>query len=396
VYARYPKGIDSVAFGASTDKVVLHLKGEGNGIVEEYQKVQRKWNFSSKGVAQDETQPDLAVFIRQDINEPPKLWASEQKTGTEKELWDPNPQLTSFDLGQASVFNWKDSTGYQWRGGLVLPPNFVRGHRYPLVIQTHGFSDEHEFLIDGSFTTGFSARPLAAGGIMVLQMGGRSDRHSGPAGDEARLQILGFKSAIDQLDHDGLIDSSRVGIIGFSRTAWYAEEALVLEPHLFRAATIIDGVDQSYMGYMLFAPDNPWGAVDDEAANGGKPFGTGLQSWIKAAAGFNLDKVRAPVRIEALGEISVLEEWELYSSLRQQGKPVDLVSLPHAQHILQQPQDRYASQQGNVDWFRFWLQGYEDHDTSKNEQYARWDHLAETVRSVQDRLGAETANSAPK
>ena len=375
VYAKYPKGIESATFGTSADEVLLHWKGGGGGNGEVYEKAHQEWGPATETDAQEMPQSDLRISIRQDIDEPPTLWVSEQKNDAGKELWDPNPQLASFDLGRASVYSWKDSTGYEWHGGLVLPPNFVRGHRYPLVIQTHGFSNQHEFLVDGSFTTGFAARPLAAGGIIVLQMGGRSDRHSGSAKDEAPLQVLGFKSAIDQLNQDGLIDISRVGIIGFSRTAWYVEEALVLEPALFRAATIIDGVDQSYVGYMLFAPDNPWGAVDEEAANGSRPFGQGLESWVKNAPGFNLNKVQVPVRVEALGDFSLLAEWEIYSSLRLQRKPVDLVYIPNAQHILQQPQDRYASQQGNVDWFRFWLQRYEDPDPSKSEQYRRWDKL---------------------
>ena len=46
-------------------------------------------------------------------------------------------------------------------------------------------------------------------------------------------------------------------------------------------------------------------------------------------------------------------------------KPVDLIYIPDAQHILQKPKQRYASQQGNVDRFRFWLPGYEDPDLAK-------------------------------
>jgi len=34
-----------------------------------------------------------------------------------------------------------------------------------------------------------------------------------------------------------------------------------------------------------------------------------------------------------------------------------------------------ASQGGSVDWFRFWLQDYEDPDPTKTEQYARWREL---------------------
>ena len=58
-----------------------------------------------------------------------------------------------------------------------------------------------------------------------------------------------------------------------------------------------------------------------------------------------------------------------------QGKPVDLIYIPGAQHILQKPLDRFASQQGNVDWFRFWLKGEEDPSPAKADQYKRWREL---------------------
>jgi hypothetical protein len=34
-----------------------------------------------------------------------------------------------------------------------------------------------------------------------------------------------------------------------------------------------------------------------------------------------------------------------------------------------------ASQNGSVDWFCFWLLGYEDPNPAKAEQYARWRDL---------------------
>ena len=41
------------------------------------------------------------------------------------------------------------------------------------------------------------------------------------------------------------------------------------------------------------------------------------------------------------------------------------------------PADLMESQQGDVDWFRFWLQAYEDPDPAKSGQYRRWEHLRE-------------------
>ena len=34
--------------------------------------------------------------------------------------------------------------------------------------------------------------------------------------------------------------------------------------------------------------------------------------------------------------------------------------FPEGSHVLKQPVGRMGSQGGNVNWFRFWLQGYED------------------------------------
>lgn len=394
-YARFPgvnESLRSLTFGASSDAVILHWFGEGKTDLNIYERTPRGWILRPQSAIVNKPEPELKIYIQQDINEPPTLWATEPTTGLRKELWNPNPQLASVELGRASVYTWKDSTGYDWHAGLVLPPDFKSGHRYPLVIQTHGFYNEHEFLVDGSFTTGFAARALAASGIVVLQMDDRADRHVQPTQKEALLAVDGFESAVEHLDQDGLIDPSRVGIIGFSRTAWYVEEALIHAPHLFRAATLIDGIDQSYLTYMLFAPGNPEAAAEQEAANLGKPFGTGLQHWVKNSAGFNLNEVQSPVRIEALGPISVLGEWEIYSSLYQQGKPVDLVYISGAQHILQKPQDRYASQQGNVDWFRFWLQGYERPNPEKSDQYKRWERL----RDLQDAASKVVDTNAPK
>jgi len=36
------------------------------------------------------------------------------------------------------------------------------------------------------------------------------------------------------------------------------------------------------------------------------------------------------------------------------------------------PEHRLAIYNRNLDWFRFWLQDYEDPDPAKTEQYARW------------------------
>jgi len=41
------------------------------------------------------------------------------------------------------------------------------------------------------------------------------------------------------------------------------------------------------------------------------------------------------------------------------------------------PADRLLAQEGDVDWFDFWLNGFEDPNPLKREQYLRWEGLKE-------------------
>jgi hypothetical protein len=145
-------------------------------------------------------------------------------------------------------------------------------------------------------------------------------------------------------------------------------------PERFAAAVIADGVDQSYFQYMLSAPETP--AMEAERYSG-KPIGNSLETWIKSAPGFRLYELKTPLRLQAIGPASLLAEWEIYASLKLQNKPVDMLFLPRGQHVLQNPSELMASEQGDVDWFCFWLKGEEDQGPAKGSQYERWEKLRE-------------------
>jgi hypothetical protein len=379
--------LQGVTFGVDEDTVVAHYRGVPEH-TEIYHRQGDHWVVASdmdrsqtlKGQTIRSHAPLLK--IKQGLNELPKLWLEDKSTGSSPiELWDPNPQLSQVRFGEASVYSWKDKSGYNWSGALIKPVGYVPGRRYPLVIQTHGF-DRDTFVTDGAYPTAMAARPLASAGIMVLQIGGRFD-HLDQL-DEPRDNDLAYDSAIRALAAEGLVDSTRVGIIGFSRTCWYVETALEDKPHQFAAATLSDGVDFSYMQYMLYGPGDPLIQETSERMYGGRPTQGGLVKWIEDAASFHLDKVQTPLRIEAIGPASILTEWEVYSSLQMQGQPVELFYLPDGEHILQRPKDRFASEQGSVDWFRFWLLGMRDADPAKISRYERWEAM-KTKQTVQPR-----------
>jgi hypothetical protein len=108
---------------------------------------------------------------------------------------------------------------------------------------------------------------------------------------------------------------------------------------------------------------------------GAPPFGDGLQQWLKKSPSFNLDKINTPLMITGGGATGLLTMWGPYAGLHYLNRPVELVMLNTDEHVLTNPGVRIASQGGSVDWFRFWLQDYEDPDPAKAEQYKRWREL---------------------
>jgi len=121
------------------------------------------------------------------------------------------------------------------------------------VFQTPGFH-EKEFLTDGAFPTAMAARPMAARGMLVLQVREipiSPSVMSSP--QEVETMREGYVAAIEQLDAEGLIDPHKVGIIGFSRTGWYVLNTLLHATKYFAAATLAECSYISFGEYLMNA-----------------------------------------------------------------------------------------------------------------------------------------------
>jgi dipeptidyl aminopeptidase/acylaminoacyl peptidase len=337
-----------------------------------FQKAAIRWEeveLPSSGLGQSD---EIAVTLEEDMNTPPKLFIKDQQTGRKSLLLDFNPQFKDLKFGSVQNVTFKASDGRTVSAGVYLPADYEQGKRYPLVIQTHGW-DPHSFWINGYSTSAFAAQPLAGRGFVVLQFDEDLSSISTPG--EALSETSAYESGIDYLDKLGLVDRDRVGVIGFSRSGLGVEYALTHSKYHFAAATLAEPSDGGYFAYLSFLPSWPWRSSDFEEINGGLPFGDGLASWMKNSPGFNLAKVTTPVRTEVYDSSRFFLVWEWFAGLSRLRRPVELVYIPDGAHVLVRPRDRLTSQQGNVDWFSFWLQGYEDPDPAKAEQYRRWREL---------------------
>lgn len=343
----------------------------------------------------------VEVWVAQTMNDPPELVARDRLTGNERTITNFNPRFGRIASGHAQIFEWTDKAGRRFRGGLVLPPGHRADTRYPVVIQTHGFSAT-EFLVDGPYgvSTAFAARSLAARGMIVLQM---DETHplqarvlnSKPVSmrDENSRFIVAVEGAIDALANAALIDRSRVGLIGWSRTAMYVSHFLTFSKYPIAAATVADGTAGTPFCYEVRygAPFQSGGMYEFEDENmkgiGVPLWGDGIEKWLERSYFFHLSRVRTPIRYEHLGTW-IPCDWDAFVLQKRMNRPVEMIHIPGASHNAIQPWARLTSQGGNVDWFDFWLNEHEDADVLKREQYMRW----RSLRKLRDMSAHKTTS----
>ena len=366
---------------------ILEVAGESEdgpkGTSSLFKKLNGTWTKIEQEAQPSRSLSGVRIELRQDPNTPPALYAVNEN-GAGQLIRELNPRLRKErTLGHVEPVHWNGSDGRAWTGLLYYPVHYCSGQRYPLIVQTHGYSAQ-EFSPDGSFTTVFAAQELANRDIAVLQMGGPDsgieDIVATPS--EPRVYISGFEGGINHFLELGLAEPGKIGIIGFSRTGWLVEYMITHSSIPLAAAEVADNIDGSYFQYVMDSDEN---RAFDEKGNGSRPFGKGVEIWARMAPGFNADRVQTPLRMEIdSGPIDeILTAWEMFSNLRRLRKPVELFVIPdiqHGVHILQNPRQRLASQGGTVDWFCFWLKAEEDPDPAKGAQYKRWHQLRDLYR----------------
>ena len=314
---------------------------------------------------------EIELVVEEDYRTLPRVVA--RGSGKAVRIGPANEQLAGKPLDRVELVDWTDRTGRRWQGGLHLPPGYDPKRRYPLVIQTYGFRST-AFRFDGAPLTGYAARALASEGMLVVQA--PIDISAG-AKTEGQVHQAMIEGLIDHLDGQGRIDRARVGLSGFSRSCYQVKYFLTHSGYPIRAASITEGIDFGYTQYVVTSAVHRGDSIGRlfEVPYDGPPWGPNRTAWLADAPGFNADRVMAAVRIQANSRAGVLGEWEFFVALRRLGRPVDMVAFKDGEHVLHRPRQRWIAQQGNVDWFRFWLKDEIDPDPRKAVQYARWKGL---------------------
>ncbi len=359
------------------------------------------WHF-------DRARGGKLIVARESHTVPPQIAAIDEQSGLLTTLADLNPEFRNIRIGRAERIEWRlpelggEMAGIfpERAGGYILyPPDFDPGKQYPVFIEPYAYVG-----FSGSVGQENPLQVYAAAGMVVLSLGypdavNAFERFGRDATGKLYSKELGYpymnmmlESTLRGLEtaaQRGFIDLTKVGI-GSISMGTLVPLYLVQKEDRISAMTIAAGswsANEYYwptrkgreMASMLQSEWRP------------KPVGDGLEYWRNLDIADHVDQVETPILMHhSLSEAHIALRFMRH--LDDAGKPYDAYVFTNELHSKWQPAHLHAIQQRNLDWFRFWLQDFEDPAARKREQYERWRELRKlqcnNPRSLRDYCGA--------
>ncbi|TAM61621.1 MAG: Atxe2 family lasso peptide isopeptidase [Rhodanobacter sp.] len=305
------------------------------------------------------------VCVAAEADRPPRLEAIDLANGQRRILFEPNKKLEA-DIAAtvpARLIRWKDAQGQEFTGQLFEARGASAGHPPPLFVTFYtcdGF-------LRGGLGDEWPLATLAEDGISALCI------NAIPA--ELRLDVVANydqgRAAVDSvvklLSAEGRIDRTRVGMGGLSYgsevTLWTLAHSDVV------TAASVSGISVTPTYYLFNSLRDAFRSNLRKLWHLGAPDET-LKRWREISPAYQLDRIKAPILFQLPEqEYRMTLDYALPLVRRHQA---DIYVFPDETHIKFQPRHKLAVYERNVDWFRFWLQGYEDPSPDKTGQYRIW------------------------
>ncbi|HET8551504.1 MAG TPA: S9 family peptidase [Gammaproteobacteria bacterium] len=286
---------------------------------------------------------DEIALVADSATRAPELYLLRDPDSTPMRLTSLNAGFDTYTYPHSVEVTWHAPDGQLNDGILTYPNGYQPGHKYPLVVFSHGGP---EAASTEGFDTG-EIGPLrdlfAADGYVVFEPNYRGSDNLGTAHEHAIYRDPGqgpnsdVMSGIKMLEHRGIVDTSRIAAVGHSYGG-YMTTWLISHQHFWRVAVVADGVTDWTEEYELSGAGNLAWTRD---SLGGSP-------WDKQSA--RLYRTGSPITyagriatptliLSGTADITVpiTESFALYHALENRHVPVKFIGIPGAHHTPQDP-----------------------------------------------------------
>jgi dipeptidyl aminopeptidase/acylaminoacyl peptidase len=306
------------------------------------------------------TESGHTAVLATDDRSPDEVYALEQ--GKLRALSAHNRALLAeLTLGSVEDLAFRSRDGTDIHGLLLKPPDFIPGHRYPVVVWLHGGpvgQDDHSLEFDGA-SDQLERQLFATHGYLVLAVNYRGGSGRGLAfarsiaGDWGHLEVEDILAGVDYLVRSGLADPERLGVGGWSYGGLLTDYCIASDTR-FKAAISGAGSGNQLGEY---GTDD---SIEQYNAELGPPW-RNTSDWLKVSYPFfHADRIRTPTLF--LGgtldmRVPIAGSEQMYAALRTLGVPSQLIVYPGEWHTLNRPSFLVDRFQRYLEWMGRYL-GY--------------------------------------
>lgn len=290
---------------------------------------------------------------------PPELSVLEQD-GPEwgwRSLTGVNAHASDWPVPLQRQVTWRAEDGLEIHGLLLLPSAGAEGEPLPLVVVPHGGPTNAAGPLFDSGAHGGDALLLAQAGCAVLlpnprgSVGRGRDFMAANIGDLGGGDLRDLEAGVRSLVADGVVDASRVGVVGISyggfMSAWAAVRSTV-----FAASIPIAGISN----WLSFHHTSNQGRMD-EIFLASSPNDVGGRHFERSPIMYVSSGTTPTLILHGDADLAcpIGQAQEFYQGLVDAGCPAEWVTYRGAGHGMQQREHRIDVQERIVGWFTRYL-----------------------------------------
>ncbi len=310
-----------------------------------------EFSISSDGTA--------LAFLGEDDLSLKEIYHSSLSNYEPDKISDFSKQLNNWNLGTSEVISWKSKDGTIIEGVLHKPSDYTPDKQYPLFVIIHGgptMTDRPT-----PIPAFYPAVQWLNKGALIFQP---NYRGSGGYGEKFRSLNVGnlgigdawdVLSGIDYLDSLNIIDTTRMGCMGWSQGG-YISAFLATSTNRFKAVSVGAGITNWKTHYsttdlhpftLQYLKSTPW--VNPEI-------------YAKTSPMTYINNASTPTLIQHSKNdqrVSIVNAYELLQGLRDMDVDTKLIIYDFPGHAPSKPKERLAGACHNLEWFGKYIFGEE-------------------------------------
>jgi dipeptidyl aminopeptidase/acylaminoacyl peptidase len=276
-------------------------------------------------------------------------------------------QLKGWTMGNREMISWKSTDGTAIEGVLHKPADFQAGKKYALLVIVHGGPTGISRPVRVAGNGPYPIEQFLAKGALVLEPNYRGSAGYGEKFRALNVRNLGVGDAWDVLsgvDHliaQGMVDPTRMGVMGWSQGGYISAFLATHERQPFKAISVGAGIS-NWMTYYVNTDIHPFTRQYLKATPWDDP-----EIYARTSAMTTIKRAKTPTLIQH-GEfdtrVPTPNAYELYQGLQDVGVPVKLIIYKGFGHGLNKPKAARASMEHNLEWFSQYVFGERPPTTS--------------------------------